>query len=96
MPNFIAKKFILEGKVQGVGCRWQVMELVENIGHLSGFVRNLDSGAVEICLKGPDWRMSDIESLLRTALRPPVKVAHMTVEDMPDSFEGHGFVIKRE
>ena len=96
MPSLVAKRFQLIGRVQGVGCRVQVHELVEGIGHLSGFVRNLPDGSVEVCLKGPDWRMADIEKILREKLWEPVRVDRVEVEELPGSFAPTGFVIRRD
>lgn len=95
MPNYIAKRFILEGQVQGVGCRGQIYDLVESIGHLSGFVRNLANGHVEVCVKGPDWRVNDVEKILRAKLFAPVRVDRLLVEEWPNASEVNGFTIKR-
>lgn len=40
------KRFIIEGKVQGVGCRVGIERYCKQ-ARLSGFVRNLNSGKVE-------------------------------------------------
>lgn len=95
MPNYVAKRFILEGEVQGVGCRAQIYDLVESIGHISGFVRNLGDGTVELCAKGPDWRLNDLERILRGKMHPPVFIERVLVEEWKDSFSTNGFVIKR-
>jgi len=95
MPSYVAKRFILEGRVQGVGCRAQVYDLVESIGHLSGFVRNLENGNVELCIKGPEWRISDLEKFLRSKLDPPVKIERVLVEEWPEASQYNGFIIKR-
>ncbi len=95
MPKYIAKRFILEGRVQAVGCRAQIYDLVEGIGHLSGFVRNLSNGTVELCVKGPDWRITDLEGVLRGKLSPPVWVERLLVEDWTESEAYNGFIIRR-
>ncbi len=98
MPQYIAKRFILEGHVQGVGCRAQVQEWVDMIGHLSGFVRNLPEGNVEVCVKGPDWRIKDLEDILRSRMIPPVKVNRLQVEivDLEQNPLNDGFRILRD
>ena len=96
MPSFTAKRFILQGTVQGVGCRAIIQEIVENIGHLAGFVRNLPNGAVEICLKGPSWRMDDFERIIRTQLSPPIKIDRLLSETLPEEFTAAGFRILRD
>jgi len=43
----------VSGRVQGVGFRYFTLETAENIGDLTGFVRNEDSDrSVEICAEG--------------------------------------------
>jgi acylphosphatase len=98
MAQYIAKRFILSGRVQGVGCRAQVQEWVEMIGHLSGFVRNLPNGKVEVCLKGPDWRLTDIEEIFRNRMLKPVQIADLQVEeiDLAQSPLNDGFIIRRD
>lgn len=86
----------MEGKVQGVGCRARVYEVVENLGHISGYVRNLPNGSVEVVVKGPDWRVNDLERFLRSRMSPPVKVERLLVEEMPDQLVPNGFVVKRD
>jgi len=96
MPSFVGKRFVLEGSVQAVGCRAQIYDLVENLGHISGFVRNLPNGTVEVCAKGPEWRIQDLERILREKLRHPVKVERLLVEDWPaNPQEFHGFRVLR-
>lgn len=48
------------GMVQGVGFRYTVQRIAVNIG-LSGWVRNLNDGRVEICVEGTN---DDIECLI--------------------------------
>ena len=98
--NQVAKRILLEGKVQGVGCRAQVMERVHDIGHMSGFVRNLSDGRVEICVKGDDTRIESLTEILRKGLASPVEIARVLVTDL-DSKEleeigiNNGFTIRR-
>lgn len=96
MPSYIARRFILEGKVQGVGCRARVYEAVENLGHLSGYVRNLPNGSVEVCVKGPDWRVNDLEKFLRAKLSSPVQVDRLLVESIEAINLPNGFAVKRD
>jgi acylphosphatase len=78
----IAKRVVLEGLVQGVGCRAQVQDWVESIGHISGFVRNLSDGRVELYLKGDHWRIERLVGILRGKMYPPVKVERVLEEDL--------------
>lgn len=78
----VAKRVLLEGRVQGVGCRAQVQELVWAIGHISGFVRNLSDGRVEVLVKGDDGRIEKMIEVLRNRMHAPVKVDRVLVEDL--------------
>jgi acylphosphatase len=96
MPSYIGKRFVLEGRVQGVGCRARIQEIVESIGHISGHVKNLPEGSVEVCVKGPDWRMADLEKVLKDQLGYPIQVTRFSVENMPPDYAPTGFRILRD
>jgi len=98
--NQVVRRIVLEGQVQGVGCRAQVMELALGIGHIHGFVRNLSDGRVEICVKGDDWRIDDLAKIIRTQMHPPVVVERVMMESLEkEAIEkldiNNGFVIRR-
>jgi acylphosphatase len=95
VPKLIAKKFQLMGKVQGVGCRNQVQELVEKVGHLAGWVQNLPDGSVEVYLKGPPLRLEAAEKIMKYHMLPPVMVERLDVVVLSDDFSAAGFYIKR-
>lgn len=42
----------IKGRVQGIGFRRWAVRKANEIGHLSGWVRNTGSGAVEILMRG--------------------------------------------
>lgn len=44
-------RVVYSGRVQGVGFRWQVSQVAENFA-VSGFVRNLEDGTVELLVEG--------------------------------------------
>ena len=46
------RTIIYSGRVQGVGFRWSVQSQLRGIG-LTGYVRNLPDGRVELVLEGP-------------------------------------------
>jgi acylphosphatase len=54
----IARKIFYEGRVQGVGFRWTVRELAAGF-EVSGTVRNLEDGRVELCVRGPAKEVDD-------------------------------------
>ncbi len=81
--------------MQGVGCRARIQEIVESIGHLSGHVKNLPDGNVELCVKGPDWRVMDLEKVLKDQLSFPIRVNKLTSQEMPADYAPTGFVISK-
>ncbi len=57
----------IHGRVQGVGFRYFVQREANSLG-LSGWVRNLRSGSVQLVAEGP---RSDLNSLLSLARKGP-------------------------
>ena len=96
MPSYVARRFVLEGQVQRVGCRARIYEAVENLGHISGYVRNLPNGSVEVLVKGPEWRVNDLEKYLRSKMQEPVRVDRLLVEDASEIQIPNGFAVKRD
>ena len=69
----------VRGVVQGVGFRWFVRERARRLG-LSGWVRNLPDGSVEVAAAGDHGQLE----LLRAELRHGPRGAFVdAVEDMP-------------
>ena len=60
----IAKQYIVRGRVQGVGFRYFVQKTANELG-LRGYVRNLDSGDVEVYAIGDVHKLSDLNGKLR-------------------------------
>ncbi|MCL4402310.1 MAG: acylphosphatase [Acidobacteria bacterium] len=58
-----ARRYFVRGRVQGVGFRWFVEHAAVELG-LSGYVRNLDDGRVEVYAVGPAERLSALAGLL--------------------------------
>lgn len=57
-PTPAARKHVIfSGRVQGVGFRFEVMRLAEQLG-LTGWVRNLADGTVEAELQGEEGRIA--------------------------------------
>ncbi len=60
----IGRRFLLSGRVQGVGFRWFVMEAASAEG-ITGWVRNVPDGSVEIIAEGDADAMERFERAVR-------------------------------
>ncbi|MEQ8768055.1 MAG: acylphosphatase [Planctomycetota bacterium] len=58
-PQIRRTRVFYSGRVQGVGFRWRAHQIVLACGGLTGFVRNLGDGRVELVLEGPRERIED-------------------------------------
>ena len=63
-----AAHIVVSGLVQGVGYRWFASRNAEELG-ITGFVRNLPDGRVEVLACGDRGRISDLVALLRVGPR---------------------------
>ena len=61
--------FLISGRVQGVGFRWWTRRTATRLG-LSGTVRNLPDGRVEVRARGSVAALDELELKLR--IGPPV------------------------
>lgn len=63
-----ARLYLVRGRVQGVGYRFYAQRAATMLG-LTGYVRNLDDGRVEVYAAGPPDKLSDLAGALRTGPR---------------------------
>jgi acylphosphatase len=68
------------GRVQGVGFRWFVRERARAL-ELAGWVRNLDSGGVEIAAQGTDEAIAGLRAAVEQG--PPGAVVRHVIERPP-------------
>jgi acylphosphatase len=61
--GLVARRWLVRGRVQGVGFRYFVQARASELG-LAGFTRNLDDGAVEVYAVGPEPLLQDLAGLL--------------------------------
>ena len=59
-----AYRYLVHGRVQGVGYRYFVLRQAEALG-VSGFARNLADGSVEVVAEGSEQALADLEARLR-------------------------------
>ena len=63
-PDFIAAEVIVSGDVQGVGYRAFTQLVAKELG-LSGWVRNLYDGRVQVEVEGPRAKVEELLARLR-------------------------------
>ena len=59
-----AYRYVVRGRVQGVGYRYFVLRQANALG-LSGFASNQRDGSVEVVAEGKDASLGELESRLR-------------------------------
>ncbi len=83
------RHFILSGRVQGVGFRWRASQIGEMLG-LTGWVRNLEDGSVEMEAEGSE---EDIDRLLQMLQNDRyIDITGMRARTVPEE-GGYGFEI---
>ena len=64
MRGVPAYRYLVTGRVQGVGYRYFVLREAERLG-LAGFARNLPDGSVEVVAEGAEEVLGQLEARLR-------------------------------
>jgi acylphosphatase len=64
----MVQRFLVKGRVQGVGFRWFVHREAAEIG-LRGWVRNTDDGHVEVLAAGEPEQLTDLQLALAKGSR---------------------------
>lgn len=85
------RRYLVRGRVQGVGYRWFVSREADRLG-VRGFARNLPDGTVEVVADGSDESLQTLEraieqgpSFARVATVEKTDVPHEV--QLPSSFE---------
>ena len=66
--NRFFRRYLVKGRVQGVGFRWFVEYEARRIG-VGGWVRNREDGAVEVLASGTDAQLGSLYDRLREGPR---------------------------
>lgn len=74
-PN--AQRIIFRGHVQGVGFRYTVLRLAQSYRRISGYVRNMPDGSVELFVQGPSDEVEAFINDIRTG--PHASYIHETI-----------------
>lgn len=84
----VRKHIIFYGRIQGVGFRYTACYLARPLG-LTGWVKNLWDGSVEMEVQGPE---SDIETMLKRLQNGRfIQIDRMDIQEIPMRSE-HDFV----
>ncbi|MHC4338697.1 MAG: acylphosphatase [Planctomycetota bacterium] len=87
MASAERRTILYSGRVQGVGFRWTVLRLLGDLS-LTGYVRNLRSGGVELVLEGDPTEVEKAAGLVRAQLRAnideEVQATGMATGEFPD------------
>ena len=79
MSDLQAKRFLVRGRVQGVGFRWFVEREAHTLG-IAGWVRNRMDGTVEVLAIGSREQLAQLHSHLRQGPRA-ARVDEVEVSD---------------
>jgi acylphosphatase len=77
----IARRFLVTGRVQGVGFRWFVVRQAESLG-LSGWTRNRRDGRVEVVAQGDASALDALAAALAEG-PPAARVDGVAVSEEP-------------
>jgi len=68
MPDLQTRRFVVTGRVQGVGFRWFVEREAAQAG-VTGWVRNREDGSVEVMATGTREQLSSLRAKLQQGPR---------------------------
>ena len=84
----VARRFVISGRVQGVGFRWFTHDVAVREG-ASGWVRNLPDGQVEAWVEGEADAVTRVEAALRSGPRGArVDTVNVDFEDPTGRYAG--------
>ena len=88
----VARRYVIAGRVQGVGFRWFTHDTAAIEG-LHGWVRNLADGSVEVVVEGETSAVDRLEAAVR---RGPssARVERFDVEELAPGGRTTGFEIR--
>jgi acylphosphatase len=88
----VARRYVITGRVQGVGFRWFAHDAAARQG-VHGWVRNLADGSVEVVAEGEQASVDALEAAVR---RGPssARVERFDVEEIAPTARTAGFEIR--
>jgi acylphosphatase len=91
MPG-ITEQILFSGQVQGVGFRWTTQRIASGLP-LTGFVRNLPDGRVEVVVSGAPENIQRLIDRLRERFGSGISDIHRQQIEAVENF--NGFMIQR-
>ena len=88
----VARRYLISGRVQGVGFRYTAMDEARRLG-LTGWVRNTHDGAVELNAEGDKPQLQRLLTWCHNG-PPGARVTRVEEEWLPYSGEFDGFRIR--
>lgn len=85
LPQISARRWIVHGRVQGVGFRWFVVRCARELG-VTGWVRNEDDGAVQAYAIGSEEQLDRLAGFLH---KGPLMSDVRSVDQVEASVEKH-------
>jgi acylphosphatase len=84
-PGRVGRRFVISGRVQGVGFRYFVLRRAQELG-LSGWTRNLENGNVEVRAWGGAEELASLAEKLAMGPRS-AKVTNVDISEISDAEE---------
>jgi acylphosphatase len=88
----MTRRYIVSGRVQGVGFRWFVEKEARALG-IGGWVRNNDDGNVEVLASGAEEQLARLRRLLKQGPRA-ARVDQVEEFDVEHQVEDQSFRIE--
>jgi len=88
----VARRFVVSGRVQGVGFRWFTQDTARREGAM-GWVRNLPDGRVEATAEGDAEAVERFERAIRHG-PPGAQVESVDVDDEVPTGRETGFAVR--
>lgn len=93
MSELLARRWVVQGRVQGVGFRWFIQTRAQAMG-VRGWASNLSDGSVEVVGMATAPTIEAFGALVRQGPRG-ARVTEVTQEEVPhDLVDAKSFVIK--
>jgi len=87
--SLLRKTIFYSGSVQGVGFRWTTARTMKGLD-LSGYVRNLPDGRVELVVEGPAALLEEAETRVRRTLGGYIRATEVQTSPATGEFDEFG------